>query len=76
MSEKISGKELMELYFYLFGEEPPILTTVSPENEKYKEMIGYCNLNDTPVTDEIVRKFFGENYDLVKEGKSFNKFKK
>lgn len=76
MSEKeLSGKELMELYFFLFGEEPPILTTVSTENKVYKEMIGYCNLMGTPVTDEIVQKFFGGKYDVVNNTK-FSKFNK
>ena len=71
----MTGEELMELYFYLFGEEPPVLTTVSTENENYKEMIGYCNLMGTPVTDEIVKKFF-DKYDLIQDNKSFKNFKK
>jgi len=73
----MSGEELMELYFCQFGVEPPVLTTVSTENETYKEMIGYCNIMGTPVTDEIVVKFFGKNYDLITEDKpNFKQFKK
>ena len=61
----MTGKELMELYEELFGEEPMILTTVSTEDEKYKEMIGYCNIMGTPLSDEIITKFFGNNYDVI-----------
>ena len=72
----MSGKELIELYADLFGQEPPMLTTVDIENETYKEMIGYCNLMGTPLTDEIVQKFFGDKYDVIRENNSFSQFKK
>lgn len=73
----MSGQELIDMYMDLFGVEPPILTTVSTENETYKEMIGYCNIMGTPLTNEIVEKFFGNKYDVINpEKNSFSQFKK
>lgn len=73
----MSGQELIDMYMDLFGVEPPILTTVSTENETYKEMIGYCNVMGTPVTNEIVVKFFGNKYDVISPKKgNFSQFKK
>lgn len=73
----MSGEELIELYLELFGEQPFRLTTVSIDNEKYKEMISYCNLMGTPLTNEIINKFFGDNYDVIyPKDKGFKQFKK
>lgn len=77
MVKDISGQELIDMYMDLFGEQPMILTTVSTENETYKEMIGYCNLMGTPLTDEIIVKFFGNKYDVISQEKgNFKQFKK
>jgi len=73
----MSGEELIELYVQLFGEEPMQLTTVSIDNPLYKEMIGYCNIMGTPLTDEIIHKYFDNQYDIVDNKKSnFSQFKK
>ena len=73
----MSGQELIDIYMDLFGEMPMILTTVSTENETYKEMIGYCNIMGTPLTNEIINKFFGDKYDVINPPKNnFSQFKK
>ena len=73
----MSGQQLIDLYVQFFGEEPIKLTTVDIENETYKDMIGYCNLMGTPLTDEIIVKFFGNKYDQISvENNSFKQFKK
>lgn len=73
----MSGEELIDLYMQLFGQEPMKLATVSIDNEKYKEMIGYCNITGTPLNDEIIVKFFGNQYDIVvPKNNAFNQFKK
>lgn len=73
----MSGEELIELYMQLFGEEPMKLTTVDINDPIYKEMIGYCNVMGTPLTDEIITKFFNDRYDVVYGKKSnFSQFKK
>lgn len=73
----MSGEELIELYVQLFGEEPMQLTTVSIDNPLYKEMIGYCNIMGTPLTEEIIQKYFDNQYDIVNNKKSnFSQFKK
>ena len=78
MSEKeMTGQELIDMYEDLFGEEPMRLVTVSTENQNYKDMIGYCNLMGTPLTDEIIVKFFGSKYDVIRPKKgNFKQFKK
>ena len=72
----MSGAELIDLYVQLFGEEPIQLTTVSIDDENYKKMISYCNVMGTPLNDEIIAKFFENNYDLVYDANSFSQFKK
>lgn len=73
----MNGQELVNLYEELFGQEPIRFPTVSIEDKNYKEMIGYCNLMGTPLTDEIILKFFNNNYDLVNTPKNnFSQFKK
>ena len=77
MNEELTGQELIDMYMDFFGEMPMILTTVSTENETYKEMLGYCCLMGTPLTDEIINKFFGDKYDLINPKKgNFSQFKK
>ena len=73
----MSGEELIDLYVQLFGHEPMKLTTVDIDNPTYKEMIGYCNIMGTPLTDEIIEKFFGNQYDLIHDNNAnFSQFKK
>ena len=74
----MSGKELTALYIDLFGKEPFVLTLIDIENETYKKMIGYCNIMGTPLTEEIVNKFFGNNsFDIVMpKNNNFRQFKK
>ena len=73
----MSGVELISMYIDLFDQEPMQLTTVDIENPLYKEMIGYCNIMGTPLTDEIIQKFFGNKYDIVNGGdNNFSQFKK
>lgn len=73
----MSGEELIELYMLFFGEEPMRITTVDIDNPTYKDMIAYCNLMGTPLNDEIIAKFFNNNYDLIHQPKpNFSQFKK